>query len=101
MVEHKPNLEELTHKHFDPHEYNIAMRVFGELEPNKKQFLDYHVHIVEHNPKQNMKEQSLDQLKQYLESHYLNLGDTIFSMYVNIYHCLSQIYFRNGTKGSN
>jgi len=88
-------LEDYVHKHYDPIEYHTAFKVFGELKPALKSYLDNHVHILEHDMSMRRKKQSYKQLDEYLRTHSLLLGDTLTNMYSNIITCLSKIYFPN------
>ena len=84
-------LENIVHKHYKPIEYKTAMRVFNELEPNKKSFLDYNIYKAEHSKYKYQKEEGFKQVEYYLSSHKYDLGDTIYSMYCNIYLSLKKI----------
>jgi len=88
-IEDAEGLEEKVNKHYTPLEYKIALTIYSEQHPYQKDNLDYCIRILS-NPKTEEWKYKMweEEFFKLLCMYRLDMGDTIFNMYLNIYNAI-------------
>jgi hypothetical protein len=79
------DIEELIHKHFNPMEYSLGLKIFEEIFPDKKDELDRTIRRYYASKIIDIKDVRLWEFNEKLQEYASDIGNTLFSIYNNIY----------------